>query len=136
MNPILGSGSFVNTQTIDYSVAHYATSMTVPSTGIGFRLFDPATTFNTSGMQNTSDPTAYVANNGSAILVNSGTWGRTPVVMDFWGGGAPPGVSVAGYVVMHWRGFFPSDRIWAHPQGTTTSCWLSFSGKGFIRVQL
>lgn len=135
MIPILASGAFTSHQTIDYRVDWFDSSMSVESRGLGFRLFNPQTNFTTTGMQNAVDPTTYIGS-GTAILTNSGTWGFTPLVSEFWGTGAPPGISRARFATMHWRGFAAADRSWAHSINTTSSFWLCFTGEGFIRVQV
>lgn len=139
MLPLLGSGTFSSHQAIDWRVDSYNSSMTVPEQGIGFRLFSPSSTFNTSGMQTTSDPTTYLGVNGSPVLTNSGTFGFTPLVMDYWGGGAPPGIATAGYVALHWRGYWTGNSTWFLSSGINNLLspigWLSFSGRGFIRVR-
>lgn len=136
MLPILASGSFTFPQTIDWRVDAYATAMTTPEIGIGFRLASPLSSFTVTGMSAAANPTSYFNTNTTPVLTNSGTWGATPMVLDYWGTGAPPGIAVADYVAFHYRGFFATNRTWAHPAGTTSSVWLCFTGKGSVRVQL
>lgn len=87
-------------------------------------------------MQTAANPTSYYNTNTTPVLTNSGTWGSVPVIMDYWGSGAPPGISRARFVALHYEGFITSDRTWLHGMGTTSSAWLAFSGNGFIRVQI
>src|SRR5438105_973443 len=135
----IGSGWAQNTQAIDWRVDYYDSSMSVPERGIGFRLFEPTDTFNTAGMQTSASPSNYIVTNGTPILTDATTYGLTPLVLDFWGGGAPAGISTAGFVVLHWRGYWASNINWILQSGTGGALaqvgWLSFSGKGFIRVQ-
>lgn len=135
MLPTIGSGAFSEQQVIDWRVDWYNSSMSTPEQGIGFRIFNPTTSFTTTGMQTAANPVSYINTNTTPVLTNSGTWGLTPLVLNYWGTGAPPGVTTARYVAMHWRGFVGSNTSWAFPQGTTGSVWLSFSGMGFVRVQ-
>lgn len=138
MLPLLGSGSFDTTQILDWSVSWYDSAMTVPETGIGFRLGVPLSTFTTAGMQAAADPAGFVSSGVSPTLSSWNTYGRTANIIDFWGSGAPPGISRARFVVYHYRGFLSSttNRAWAHPQNTTASFWLSFAGNGYVRVQV
>lgn len=136
MTPIIGSGAFTSTQIIDWRVDWFDSSMDVPERGIGFRLGNPASTFTTAGMQAAANPTSYYNTNTTPVLTNSGTWGSSPIVVDYWGSGAPTGISKARFVAFHYRGFVATDRSWIHKTGTTSSAWLSFSGNGYIRVQL
>jgi hypothetical protein len=138
MQPLLGSGAFSTLQTIAWDVKWYESSMTVPSTGIGFRLGVPAASFTTAGMQAAADPAGYVSSGAANALSTWNVYGRSPSVIDYWGTGAPVGISRARFVVYHYRGFLSStsERSWAHPQGTTSSFWLSFVGNGYIRVQV
>lgn len=135
MLPLLGSGAFDTTQTIDWSVSWYDSSMTVPETGIGFRLGVPSSTFTTAGMQSAADPAGFVSSGAVNVLTTWNTYGRVANVVDYWAAGAPPGISKARYVVYHYRGFMSSttNRAWAHPQGTTSSVWLAFAGNGYVR---
>lgn len=135
MLPLIGSGAFDITQIIDWSVSWYDSSMTVPETGIGFRLGVPTSTFTTAGMQAAADPAGYVSSGATNVLTTWNTYGRTPSVIDFWDAGAPPGITKSRYVVYHYRGFVSStaNRSWAHPTGTNSSVWLSFAGNGYIR---
>ena len=136
MLPLIGSGSFSTSHVVDWSVRWYASSMTVPETGIGFRLGVPTSSFTTAGMQGAGDSSTYISSNATSVLSSWSTYGRTPSVADYWAAGAPPGISKARYVVYHYRGFISSGsaRSWAHPTGTTSSFWFSFSGKGYIKV--
>lgn len=138
MLPLIGSGSFSTDQIISWSVSWYDSSMTVPQTGIGFRLGVPSATFTTAGIQATADPAGYISSGAASALSSWNTYGRTANIIDFWGSGAPPGINKARFVVYHYRGFLSStaNRTWAHPQNTTASFWLSFSGNGYIRVQV
>lgn len=138
MQPLLGSGSFDTSQVIDWNIKWYDSSMTVPSTGIGFRLGVPNSTFTTAQMQATADPAGYVSSGATNTLSTWNTYGRTAAVMDYWGAGAPVGISISRFVVYHYRGFLSStaERAWAHTQNTTSSFWLCFAGNGYIRVQV
>src|SRR5258706_15594225 len=82
--------------------------MTTPETGIGFRLGNPTSAFTTAGMQAAANPTLYYNTNTTPVLTNSGTWGSSPLVLDYWGSGAPTGISKARFAAMHWRGFVSS----------------------------
>lgn len=135
MIPIIASGAFTSHQIIDYRIDWFDSSMSVDARGLGFRLFNPQTNFTTTSMQNAVDPTTYIGS-GTAVLTNSGTWGFSPLVSEYWGSGAPAGLTRARFVSIHWRGFAAADRSWAHTVGTTSSFWLCFNGQGFIRVQV
>src|SRR6266478_3455420 len=118
MLPIIGSGSLSNTQKIDWRVDYYDSSMSVPERGIGIRLFSPSITFRTSSMQTTANPASYVSNNGSPVLTDATTYGLTPLILEYWGGGAPPGIATAGFAVLHWKGFWTSNTNWILQSGT------------------
>src|SRR5213075_933586 len=112
MLPLLSSGSFSNTQIVDWRLDYYDSSMSVPERGIGFQLFSPTSSFNTTGIQTTTNPTNYISNNCNPVLNSAITYGLTPLVLDYWGGGAPAGIATAGFVVLHWKGFWASNINW------------------------
>ncbi len=110
--------------------------MTTPETGIGFRLGNPTSAFTTAGMQAAANPTSYYNTNTTPVLTNSGTWGSSALVLDYWGSGAPTGISKARFTAMHWRGFASADRSWVHTIGTSSSAWLAFAGNGWVIVRV
>src|SRR5882672_2543611 len=118
MQALLGQTAFSNTQNIDWSVQWYDSSMSVPERGIGIRLFSPLSSFTTTGMQTANNPATYLSNNGAPVLTNANTFGLTPLVMDFWRGGAPAGIATAGFAALHYRGFWTNNTNWLVQSGT------------------
>lgn len=110
--------------------------MSVKETGIGFRLGTPTSAFTTAGMQGAGDSSTYISSNATSVLSSWSTYGRTASVIDYWGAGAPAGITRSRYVVYHYRGFLSStsNRSWIHTYDKSASFWLSFSGKGYIKV--
>src|SRR5258706_1273199 len=129
MLPLIGSGSFNNTQAIDWRVDYYDSSMSIPERGVGIRLFSPTPAFNTVSMQISANPTNYISDNGSPVLTNSSTYGLTPLVLEYWGGGTPPGIATAGFAALHWKGFWTANSNWFLQSGTGGSLpcvgWVS-----------
>lgn len=136
MLPILDSGVYNTQQFIDWQVDYYASSMTTPETGIGFRLGEPDSTFKTLEMQATNDPVGYMDSGTAPVFTDdSGNWkyGRTALVNEYWESGGLPGITTARFSVLHWRGFLASDLSWI-TSPRTGSAYFGFSGNGHIRV--
>lgn len=138
MIPLIGSGASSTTQEIDWSVTWYDSSMSVPETGLAFRLGTPSTTFTTSGMQGAANPSTYMESNSDPVFTDgSGNWklGRTALVQNFWGSGALPGITKGRFHVLHWQGGLASDYSWyTDIQQSLSTFYLGFSGNGHIRV--
>ncbi|MHA2027822.1 MAG: hypothetical protein ACW99Q_00415 [Candidatus Kariarchaeaceae archaeon] len=138
MLPILDSGVYNTQQFINWQVDYYDSSMTVPETGIGFRLGEPDSTFKTLEMQTTNDPIGYMDSGTSPVFTDdSGNWiyGRTALVNEYWESGGLPGITTARFSVLHWRGDLTSDWSWIDTPNTG-KYFLGFSGNGHIRVNV
>jgi len=136
MLPILDSGIYNTTQFIDWQIDHYASHMTVPETGLGFRLGTPSSGFTSSGMSGAANSATYMESNSVPVFTTSGgawKYGRSANVVDHWESGAPIGITKARFSVLHWRGYLTSDFSWLS-KAVTGQFWLGFSGKGTVKV--
>ncbi len=135
MLPLLASGTYETHQRVNWEVAWFNTSMSVPETGIGFKIGTTLSSFTTSGMQAAADPEVFMEANSTPVFTDSGgAWkfGREALVHDFWEGGAPPGVTESGAVAMHWQGNIASGTTWL---SNSEDAWLSFAGNGYVIVE-